>query len=130
MLICLIRLTNSHRPPTQWFHGNQSDNTSFIAQRNAGRATPIGTTHNAHKNGLFSIQFIEKPSLNEHTYLQVIVYIITVLVYVFVIVYCFMHAYDRSLVNITLTVSCLVSINSSLDALIESEYYMLIPATY
>ncbi len=46
------------------------------------------------------------------------------------IVYCFMHAYDRSLVNITLTESCLVSINSSLDDLIESEYYMLIPATY
>ncbi len=38
-----------------------------------------------------------------------------------------MHAYDRSLVNITLTVSCLVSIKSSLDDLIESEYYMLIP---
>ncbi len=38
-----------------------------------------------------------------------------------------MHAYDRSVVNITLTVSCLVSINSSLDDLIESEYYMWIP---
>ncbi len=37
-----------------------------------------------------------------------------------------MHAYDRSLVNITLTVPCLVSINLSLDNLIESEYYMLI----
>ncbi len=65
--------------------------------------------------------------LNEHTYLQVIVYIITVLVYVLCIVYCFMHAYDRSLINITLAVPCLVSINSSSDDLIESEHYMLIP---
>ncbi len=38
-----------------------------------------------------------------------------------------MHAYDRSLVNITLAVPCLVSINSSSDDLIESEHYMLIP---
>ncbi len=43
------------------------------------------------------------------------------------IVHCFIHAYDRSLVNITLAASCLVSINSSSDDLIESEYYMLIP---
>ncbi len=45
------------------------------------------------------------------------------------IVSCFMHAYDRSLVitNITLTAPCLISINSSLHDLIESEYYMLIP---
>ncbi len=38
-----------------------------------------------------------------------------------------MHAYDRSLINITLAVPCLVSINSSSDDLIESEHYMLIP---
>ncbi len=38
-----------------------------------------------------------------------------------------MHAYDRSLVKITSLIPCLVSINSSSDDLIESEYYMLIP---
>ncbi len=38
-----------------------------------------------------------------------------------------MHAYDRSLVNITSLIPCLVSINSSSGDLIESEYYMLIP---
>ncbi len=46
---------------------------------------------------------------------------------VFCTVYCFMHAYDRSLVNITSFIPCLFSINSSLDDLIESVYYMLIP---
>ncbi len=43
------------------------------------------------------------------------------------IVYYFMHAYEISLVNITSLIPCLVSINSYLDDLIESEYYMLIP---
>ncbi len=43
------------------------------------------------------------------------------------IVYCLMHAYDRSLVNITSLKPCLVSINSSSDDLIERVYYMLIP---
>ncbi len=38
-----------------------------------------------------------------------------------------MHAYDRSLVNITSLIPCLVSINSSSDDLIESVYYMFIP---
>ncbi len=38
-----------------------------------------------------------------------------------------MHAHDRSPVNITSLIPCLVSINSSLDDLIESVYYMLIP---
>ncbi len=38
-----------------------------------------------------------------------------------------MHAYDRSLVNITSLIPCLVSINSSSGDLIESVYYMLIP---
>ncbi len=38
-----------------------------------------------------------------------------------------MLAYDRSLVNITSVIPCLVSINSSSDDLIESVYYMLIP---
>ncbi len=38
-----------------------------------------------------------------------------------------MHAYERSLVNITSLIPCLVSIKSSLDYLIESVYYMLIP---
>ncbi len=44
-----------------------------------------------------------------------------------------MHAYDRSLVNITSLIPCLVSINWSSDDLIESEYYMipmLIPMQY
>ncbi len=43
------------------------------------------------------------------------------------IVYCFMHAYDRTLVNITSLIPHLVSINSPSDDLIESVYYMLIP---
>ncbi len=38
-----------------------------------------------------------------------------------------MHAYDRSLVNITTFIPCSVSIYSSSDDLIESEYNMLIP---
>ncbi len=54
--------------------------------------------------------------------------ILLLFLYMFLcIVYCFMHAYDRSLINITLAVPCLVSINSSSDDLIESEHYMLIP---
>ncbi len=43
------------------------------------------------------------------------------------IVYCFMHAYDRSLVNVNSPIPCLVSMNSSSDDLIESVYYMFIP---
>ncbi len=38
-----------------------------------------------------------------------------------------MHAYDRSLVNITSLIPYLVSINLSSDDLIENAYYMLIP---
>ncbi len=41
-----------------------------------------------------------------------------------------MHAYDRSPVNITSLIPCLVSINWSSDDLIEGEYYMLIPMQY
>ncbi len=41
-----------------------------------------------------------------------------------------MHAFDRSLVNITSLIPCLVSINWSSDDLIESEYYMLISMQY
>ncbi len=43
------------------------------------------------------------------------------------IVYCFMHACDRSLVNITSLIPCLVSTSLSSDDLIESVYYILIP---
>ncbi len=46
------------------------------------------------------------------------------------IVHCFMHVYDKSLVNITLLIPYLVSINLSSDDLIESVYYMLIPMQY
>ncbi len=53
--------------------------------------------------------------------------ITTSLYMVLCIVYCFMHAYDRSLVNVTSPIPCLVSMNLSLDDLIESVYYMLIP---
>lgn len=62
-----------------------------------------------------------------NTHSQVIVYTINVLVYC--LLYCipFYACYDRSLVNITSPISCLVSMNSSLDDLTESAYYMLIP---
>ncbi len=40
---------------------------------------------------------------------------------------CFMHAYDRTLVNSNSLIRCLVSINSSSGDLIESVYYMSIP---
>ncbi len=43
------------------------------------------------------------------------------------IVSCFVHAYDRTLVNINSLIQCLVSINLSSDDLIENVYYMLIP---
>ncbi len=53
--------------------------------------------------------------------------ILLLFLYMFLfIVYCLMHAYDRSLVNITSLIPCLVSINSSSDDLIESVCYMLI----
>ncbi len=54
-------------------------------------------------------------------------YIITVLYMFLCIVSCFMHAYDRTLVNINSLIPCLVCINSSSDDLIENVYYMLKP---
>ncbi len=66
-------------------------------------------------------------SMNEHISFRSLCILLLLLYMFFCVVYCFMHAYDRSLVNITSLMPCLVSINSSPDDLIESVYYTLIP---
>ncbi len=72
--------------------------------------------------------FIEKPFIWMDTHICRSLCILLLFLYMFLcIVSCFMHSYDRTLVNFNSLIQCLVSINSSSDDLIQSVYYISTP---